>query len=148
MADKYGLQFAVVPIDGQATFTTPVPAAAQPLLFATPSRPNSRVEVLNIAVVASILMVDAADPITVDLVYYDASANAATTLLTGAAGAAGDLKAAGGLVANEAFTIWSGVQSLDPGDTIRAVFTITTPTTAGEGYTFIVTYRVKEWNGQ
>lgn len=148
MADKYGINFSVTPVDGQAVFTTPVPASPVPVIFAAPSSPNVRIEVVSISVIANILVVDAADPITVNLVYHDASADADTTLLTGGAGALGDLKAAGGLSANEALTLWTGAQSLDPGDSIRAPLTITTPTTAGEGYAFIVGYRVKEYNGQ
>lgn len=146
--DKYGIQFVIVPIDNEALKATPVPAAPLLPVFGVPSAPNVRVEVLSIAIAGNVLVVDAADPVTLDLVYWDASEDADTTLLTGAAGALGDLKAAGGLTAKEALTLWHGCQSLDPGDTIHAALTITTPTTAGDGYHFIVAYRVKEWGGQ
>lgn len=147
--DKYGIQFAITPIDNEALKATPVPAAAVLPVFSVPSAPNCRVEVLSISLGASgVLVVDAADPVTLNLVYHDASADADTTLLTGTAGNPGDLKAAGGLTVQETLTIWSGNKSLDPGDSIRAPLTITTPTTAGDGYYFVTAYRVKEWNGE
>lgn len=145
--DKYGINFAIVPIDNEALKATPVPAAAILPVFAAPSVPNMRVEVLAIGITAGILVVDAADTAFVSLVYHDASADADTTILTGAAASPGDLKAAGGQTIHECLTLWTGVQSLDPGDTIRAPLTITTPTTAGDGYYFTVAYRVKEFNG-
>ena len=148
MADQYGIQFAIVPIDNEALKATPVPAAAVLPVFGAPSVPNCRIEVVSIGIAGAILVVDAANTVLVDLEYHDASADTDTNLLTGGAGDLGDLKAAGGLTANEVLTLWHGVQSLDPGDTIRAPLTITTPTTAGDGYYFVVGYRVKVWNGQ
>lgn len=148
MGNVYGLQFAVVPIDNEALKATPVPAAPVFPVFGAPSTPNVRVEVVSVSIAGAVLVVDAADPVTINLVYHDASGDADTTLLTGAAGAVGDLKAAGGLTANELLTIWRGNQSLDPGDTIRAPLTTTTPTTAGDGYYFLVGYRIKEYSGE
>ena len=142
------IKFAIVPIDNEALKATPVPDDAVLPVFGVPSAPGSRVEVLSIGIAGAILVVDAADPITLNLTYHDASADSDTTLLTGAAGALGDLKAAGGLTANEVLTLWHGVQSMDPGDTIRAPLSIVTPTTAGDGYYFVVGYRVRQWNGQ
>ena len=147
--DKYGIHFMHVPIDNEALKTTPVPAAAVLPVFAAPNIPNNRVEVLYVGMTcAGVLAVDAADTILVNLSYHDASADTDTTLVTGAAGAAGDLKAAYMAVIREVYTLFQGVQSLDPGDTLVAPMTITTPTTAGDGYAFVVAYRVKEWNGQ
>ena len=143
------IQFLHVPIDNEALKAVPVPAAAVLPVFGAPSVPNSRFEVLSIGVGATgVLVVDGTNTVLLDLVYHDASADSDTTLVTGAAGAAGDLKAAGGLVLNEVFTLWQGTQSMDPGDTIRAPLTITDPDTAGMGYYFVVAYRVKVWNGQ
>ena len=149
MADKYGIQFAIVPIDNEAVKATPVPAAPIWPIFAAPNIPNNRVEVLYVGMACSgVLLVDAADTAFVSLSFHDASADTDTTLVTGAAGTAGDMKAAYMTVIREVYTLFNGVQSLDPGDTLNGLVTITTPTTAGDGYYFIVAYRVKEWNGQ
>ena len=149
MADKYGIQFLIVPLDNEYLKAVPVPDDGSQIIFGCPSVPNCRVEVLSISWCAVTLPIDGADPVTQNLVFHDASADADTTLLTGAAGALGDLLAAAGIaVANEFVTIWHGVRSLDPGDTIRADLTIVTPTTAGEGGAWLIAYRIKEWGGQ
>lgn len=149
MADKYGLQFAFVPIDNEALKAAPVPAAPVFPVFACPESPNCRVEVVYIGIAcAGVLVVDAADVILLDLVFHDASADTNTTFMTGAAGAAGDLKAAQMGVIRETTLLSRGLRTLDPGDTIVAPLTIVTPTTAGDGYYFVVAYRVKEWNGE
>ena len=149
MADKYGLQFMVVPLDNEYGKATPVPDDGSQIIFGLPSLPNSRAEVYSVSWTAVTLPVDAADPVTTNVVFHDASADTDTTLLTGAAGALGDLLSGAGIsVANEFVTIWHGVQSLDPGDTIRIDLGIVTPTTAIEGGAFLVAYRIKEWGGQ
>lgn len=144
-----GLQIAIVPIDNESLKASPVPAAALWPVFGAPSFPNCQFQVEAIALGCSgVAVIDAADPCTFNLVFHDKSAAANTTLLTGAAGAAGDMKAAGGVVAKEVVTVWSGKQILDPGDSIYAPVTETTVTTAGDGYYFVVAYRVREWNGE
>mgnify|MGYP001565540638 CR=1 FL=1 len=149
MADKYGIQFMVVPVDNEYLKAVPVPDDGSQVIFGCPSLPGCRVEVLSISWTAVTLPVDAADPVTVTLNFHDASADTDTALLTGAAGALGDLLSAAGIsVANEFVTVWHGVQSMDPGDTIRFDLTVVTPTTAGEGGAFLVAFRIKEWNGQ
>ena len=149
MADKYGLQLMVVPLDNEGLKATPVPDDISQIIFGLPSAPNCRAEVYSISLTGVTAVADGTDAATLNLVFHDASADTDTTLLTGATGALGDLEATAAIfVVNEFVTIWHGVQSLDPGDTIRADVTITTPETAGEGYAFLIVYRVKEWGGQ
>lgn len=146
--DKYGINFAIVPIDNEAVKGTPVPAAPILPVFAAPNIPNNRVEVLYVGMgCAGVLVIDGT-PVTVDLVFHDASADSNTTIVTGAVSAAGDLEAAYMTVIREVYTLFLGVQSLDPGDTLVAPLTITAPETAGDGYFFVVAYRIKEWGGQ
>lgn len=149
MADKYGLQLLIVPLDNEGLKAVPVPDDTSQIIFGLPSVPGCRAEIYSISLTGVVAVADGTDPASVNLVYHDASADTDTTLLTGATGALGDLEASAGIfVVNEFVTIWQGTQSLDPGDTIRADVTITTPETAGEGYAFLIVYRVKEWNGQ
>lgn len=149
MGDKYGISFALVPIDNEAIKATPVPAAAVLPVFAVPNIVNCRVEVLYVGIgAAGVLAIDAAETILMNLSFHDASADSDTTLVTGAAGAAGDMKAAYVSVIREVYTLFSGVQSMENGDTLVAVSTFNTPTTAGDGYFFLVAYRIKEWGGQ
>lgn len=149
MADKYGLQFAIVPLDNEVLKATPVPDDADQLIFGMPSLPNCRAEVYSVSLMGHVAVADGTDAATYNIVYHDASADTDTTLLTGATGSAGDLESdTDAFTADECITVWHGVQSLDPGDTIRVALTITTPETAGEGYAFVVVYRIKEWNGQ
>lgn len=145
MADKYGINFAIVPIDNEAIKATPVPDDAVLPVFAVPSRPNCRVEVLSVSLTyMGVIPVDGSHAFTGDLTFYDASANTATVLADDV-----DLKSTNAsLVLKEAYTIWTGVQSMDPGDTLSMVTTITTPDTAGDGGVFTVAYRVKEWGGE
>jgi hypothetical protein len=142
--DKYGIQFATVAIDNELLKATPVPDDGQQVLFAAPSRPGCRIEVLSVSLCYAIVPVDGSNVATYDLSYYDASANSATVLLDDADA----LSTNASLIAYENYTVWVGVQSLDPGDTITAKYTITTPDTAGLGGLWTVAYRVKEWNGE
>lgn len=144
------IQHVIVPIDNEALKASPIPSAgAQLPVFGIPSRPTERVEVLSVAIgCQGVIVVDATDTCFVSLVYHSKSASSNTTLLTGAAGTPGDLKAAGSIVLHEPVTIWSGAQSMSPGDSLYAPLTITTPDTAGDGYFFVVTYKVREYSGQ
>jgi hypothetical protein len=135
------IQFAMVPLDNELVKATAVPDDGEQVLFVAPAAPNCRVEVLAVTVAWAIAPVDASNVITGDLVYYDASANSATVI-------ADDVDFEAVDTAYEGRSIWSGVQSLDPGDTITLKFTITTPDTAGLGGVFCVAYRVREWNGE
>lgn len=146
MADKYGIQFQMVPIDNEALKASPIPAGGAVLpVFACPSIPNVAIEVVSVGLVyMGVIPVDATDAITGTLNFWDASADAATALAT-----AVNLKSTNtSLVLKEAFTIWQGTQSMDPGDTLSVPLTITTPDTAGDGGFWTVVYRVKDWNGQ
>lgn len=144
MADKYGIMFAQIPLDNEAFKTTPVPTNAEFVLFATPSSPNSRVEVLSAAITWATIPIDATDPITADLSFHDASADSDTVLQDDY-----NFKSTNSaLVAREATTFWRGNQSLDPGDTLSLIFTTTSPDTAGKGGVVTIAYRVKEWNGE
>lgn len=141
MADKYGIQFAIVPIDNETVKATPVPDDATQIIFGMPSKPNCRAEVLSIGVSFVTLPADGSNVFTYDLVFHDASADADTVLLD-------DANMLSGITASEILTVWTGNQSLDPGDTIRSVFTVTTPDTAGVGGAWVVAYRIKEWGGE
>lgn len=149
MADKYGIHFAIAPIADAYLAASPTPANAKVNIFAAPASPNSRIEVISIDVVCSQqLAVDGTNDVLVGTIkLHDASADSDTTLFTGAAAGAGDLLTAV-LDLNEAYHLWSGVARLEPGDSIFATLTTTTPDTPGQGYAFIVAYRVKEWNGE
>lgn len=148
MANVHGLQYLIVPIDNETLKATPVPAAPVLPVFGVPSSPKQRVEVKSVGIGASGVLVIDTTACTINLVFRDSSANSETTLLTGAEGALGDLEAAGGIVLNEVQTIWQGSQSMEEGDTIRAPLTITSPTTPGDGYYFVVCYRIKEYLGE
>ena len=148
MADKYGIHFTTVPIQDVYLFTTPVPANAKVPLMAAPAAPNCRIEVVSIDVVChGVIAVDGTNTVLVGtIVFHDSSADSDTTIFTGAAAGKGDLLTVV-LDLDEAYNLWTGVQSLDAGDSLHAVLTTTTPDTAGIGYAFIVGYRVKEYNG-
>lgn len=143
--DKYGIQFAIVPIDNEAIKATPVPSAAVLPVFAAPSAPNCRIEVLSVSVgYMGVIPVDGTHAFTGDLNFHDASADTDTVLENDY-----NFKSTNAsLVLKETTTFWHGCQSLDPGDTLSLITTITTPDTAGDGGFFLVAYRVKEWNGQ
>lgn len=150
MADKYGIQFDIVPIDDVYLFTTPVPANAVVLLHQVPLVPNTRHEVVSIDIVCmKTLAVDATNDVLVSTIeIYDASAAAdiSAELFTGAAAGAGDLLTVV-LDLKVPYSLWTGTKSLDAGDSLRAVLATTTPDTAGVGYYFIVGYRIKDYNG-
>lgn len=146
MADKYGVQFICVPIDNEALKASPVPSGGAVVpVFAVPSVPGQRIEVLSVSLTyMGVIPIDATDAITGTLNFWDASADAATALAT-----AVNLKSTNtSLVLKEAFTIWQGCQSMDPGDTLSMPLTITTPDTAGDGGFLTVVFRVKEYSGQ
>jgi len=147
--DKYGIILTLVPVDNEYLKAVPVPDDGSLILIGCPSIPGIRMEVYSVSITGVTAVADGTDAATVTLQFHDASADSDTALLTGATGALGDLEASAGIfVVNEFVTIWQGTQSLDPGDTIRADVGIVTPETAGEGYAFLVAYRIKEWNGQ
>lgn len=141
MANQYGIQFAQVALDNEILKDTPVPDDGQQVVFTVPAVPNCRVEVLAVTVAFAIAPVDSSHALTADLVYYDASGNAATTI-------ADDVDFEGVDTAYEGRSIWVGTQSMDPGDTLTLKFTVTTPDTAALGGLVTVAYRVKEWSGQ
>jgi hypothetical protein len=85
--------------------------------------------------------VDASNVITFDLDFHDVSADTNTTI-------ADDVDIEDVDVAYEARTVWTGVQSLDPGDTLTLKLTETDVDTAALGGLVTVAYRIKEWNGQ
>lgn len=143
--DKYGIMFAQVPIDNEALKATPVPSAAVIPLFALPSSPNSRVEVLSVSLsYHGVVPIDATHAITGDVSFHDASADTDTVLQDDYSVKSTNTA----IVLKESVTIWQGCQSFDPGDTLSFVLTVTTPDTAADGGLFTVAYRVKEWNGQ
>jgi hypothetical protein len=135
---------AQVPIDNELIKATPVPDDGKVIIFAVPSRPNSRVEVLSVSLVYNVIPIDASNVATGDLIFHDASADSDTVLLDDFDA----LSTNASLVANEAFTLWAGKQSMDAGDTLRIALTITTPDTAGLGGLITIAYRVQEWNGE
>jgi len=144
--DKYGIQFAIMPIDNEALKASPVPSGGAVLpVFAVPSAPNVRVEVIGVGVgYMGVIPVDGTDALTGTLNFWDASAAAATALAT-----AVNLKSTNAsLVLKNAWTFWTGNQSMDAGDTLSMPLTITTPDTAADGGFFVVAYRIKEWNGE
>lgn len=145
MADKYGIQFAIVPIDNEALKATPVPGSAVLPVFGSPSLPNSRIEVLSVSIgYMGVIPVDGSHAITGDLNFHDASADSDTVLENDYS-----IKSTNAsLVLKETLTIWHGTQSLDPGDTLSFILTVSTPDTAADGGFFVVAYRVKEWGGQ
>lgn len=146
MADKYGIQFQMVPIDNEALKASPVPSGGAVLpVFAVPSLPNVNIEVVSVGIVyMGVIPVDGTDALTGTLNFWDASADSATALAS-----AVNLKSTNtSLVLKETFTFWTGRQRMDPGDTLSMPLTITTPDTAGDGGFFVVGYRVKEYSGE
>lgn len=136
--------FAQIPIDNELLKATPVPDDGKVVFFAVPSRPNSRVEVLGVSISYNVVPIDGTDAITGDIIFHDSSADTDTVLSDDF-----NYKSTNAsLVANEAFTVWAGKQSMDAGDTLRLALTITTPDTAGLGGLITVAYRVQEWNGE
>ncbi len=118
MADKYGIQFAVVPIVNTYLLASPVPDDGELTLMAAPAAPNSRIEVVSIDIIcADQLVVDGSnDALVGTIVFHDASADADTTLFTGAAGAAGDLLTAVldlNEVARNAVALFAGTPNAD-----------------------------------
>jgi hypothetical protein len=144
VADKYGISFAFSPIDNEAIKATPVPDDAVHPVFSLPSTPNVSAEVYSVSIMYNIVPVDASHAFTADLIFHDASADSDTVLADDV-----DMKSTNtAILANEMATIWTGLQRLDPGDSLRLAFTITTPDTAGLGGITAAAYRVKEWAGQ
>lgn len=141
MADVYGVGLALIPIDNEILKATPVPDDGQVVIFLCPPSPANRIEVTGVSITFAVAPVDASNVITGDLVFYDASANAATVI-------ADDLDFEGVDTAYEGRALWTGVQSLDEGDTITLKLTVTTPDTAALGGLVAVSYRIKEWSGQ
>ena len=142
--DKYGIMFAQVPIDNELLKATAVPDDGVVIIFAVPSRPNSRVEALSVSLSYNIIPIDGTNAVTGDIVFHDASADSDTVLADDL-----DLKSTNtSLVANECFTLWAGVQSMEPGDTLRVPLTETDVDTAALGGLFTVAYRIKEWGGE
>lgn len=148
---NYDIKFDVININDAYFATTPVPANAVVLLHQVPLVPNQRHELMSVHVVCmKTLAVDANDTVLVDTITcYDASAVAdvSTKLLTGGAGAAGDLKVAR-LTLKIPDALFLGQYSLDRGDSVRAILATVTPDTAGVGYFFVVGSRIAEYNGE
>ena len=145
MSDKYGINFTTVPIDNEALKATPVPSSAVLPVFGVPSAPNCRVEVLSVSLTyAGVIPIDASNVMTGDLSFHDASADSDTVLADDYS-----IKSTNAsIVLREALTIWSGCQSMDSGDTLSFILTVTTPDTAADGGYFTVAYRIKEYSGQ
>ena len=114
-------------------FTTPV--GTDLALFAVPDNANIQIELLSVGVTHNVLIVDGGNVFTLDLEWVDDSNSDTVANLV----AAFDMLTTTNLVYNE---IFRGSQILDAGDKVNAEFTSSTPTTAGEGYAFIVEYRV------
>ena len=135
MADEpqSNINIAVVTVPEVLVFTTPV--GTDLALFAVPDNVNLQVELLSVGVKHNVLLVDASNVGTVDIEWVDDSESDAVANLA----AAFDLLTTTNLVYNE---IWRGSQVLDAGDSVNAEFTLTTPDTAGEGYAFIIEYRI------
>lgn len=149
MSDKYGIHYNYIRIPDVYLFTTPVPDDGVILLHQVPLLPNQVHEIMSVDVVCTTtLLVDAADiNIVGSITPYDYSAVAdATAIFTGGAGAAGDLKTAQ-LDLKIPDRLYTGPYTLERGDSIRAILSVVTPTTAGVGYFFVVGYRVKQYNG-
>lgn len=144
--DKYGIQLQMTAIDNEALKASPVPSGGAVLpVFAVPQLPNCRVEVYSVGIVyMGVIPIDGTDALTGTLNFWDSSAAAATALAT-----AVNLKSTNAsIVLKDVFTFFTGVQSMDPGDTLSMPLTITTPDTAADGGYFVVAYRIKEYNGE
>jgi hypothetical protein len=145
------IKYDTIPLADAYLAASPTPANAEILLHQVPLVPNGRHEVVSIDIVClKQLAVDATNDVLVQYItHYDASAAAdnATKLLTGVAGAVGDLLTVR-LDLKVPDRLYSGRYSLDAGDSLRAVLATTTPDTAGLGYFFVVGYRVRDYNGQ
>ncbi|KKM96713.1 hypothetical protein LCGC14_1175330 [marine sediment metagenome] len=122
-----------VPVADVLLFTTPVGTDLG--LFAVPDGANFQIELLSIGVISNVLLADGSNVGTVDIEWTDDSNSDTVANLV----AAFDLLTATNLIYNQ---VWRGSQILDPGDRVNAEFTLTTPDTAGEGYAFILEYRV------
>lgn len=144
-----GLVVVTTTLEDGYLAASPVTADADPLVIACPAGFNCSMEVKYVGIICTTqLVVDGSNEVKIaTLSHHDVSADSDTTLLTGAAGAAGDLLTAV-LDLNEVYTLYEGTVRLDPGDSIRAPLDVTTPDTAGVGYAFVVAYRVKEWSGE
>lgn len=129
-----GVVHYVVPCDAALETT---PTATEVLLAACPDGAGYQLELRRIGFSAVTVPVDGTNVVTVDIEWVDDSAADAVANLK----AAYDLEAATARVYN---TVWEGSQILDPGDTVNAEFTVTTPDTASEGAGFIVDARILE----
>lgn len=145
------IKYDTIPILDTHLLAAPAPTNGVTLLHQVPLVPNGRHEILSVDIVCmKQLAIDATDTVLVNTITpYDASAAAdAAVLFTGGAAAAGDLKAAGMTALKNVVRLYSGRYSLEAGDSIRAILATVSPDTAGQGYFFIVGYRVRDYNGQ
>lgn len=128
------VQVITVPAEGAVETT---PTIIELGLLACPDNAGMKLELLSVGCICTTLPIDAGG-VTVDIEWCDDSGGDAVADLK----AGYDLTTGGTvvLVYNE---IWRGSQILDPGDSVNAEFTTdSTLSTAGEGLSFIVEYRV------
>lgn len=127
------VHIAVIPCDGAFATT---PTLKEVCLLACPDGANYQLEFKGVSITAVIIPVDASQALTIDIEWVDDSETDAVA----------DLKttfnALTGITARVNNEIWRGSQVLDPGDTVNAEFTSTTPDTASTGAAFIVEYKV------
>jgi hypothetical protein len=127
------VEVLVIPCDGAFATT---PTLKEVCLLAVPDGVNYQLALLSVSIVAQTIPIDGDNALTIDIEWCDDSASDAVADLKSTFDALTGITA---LVNNQ---IWRGVQILDPGDTVNAEFTSTTPTTASKGAAFIVEYRV------
>lgn len=147
--DKYGIYYDTIFLDDAYLAASPVPDDAVTLLHCVPVAPHQVHEVVSIDIVPTkTILVDAADVNIIGTITpYDYSAAAdGTDILTGGAGAAGDLKTIT-LDLKVPYRLFDGKCILENGDSLRAILSVVTPTTAGVGYYYVVGYRITEYNG-
>lgn len=139
----------VVPIPDAMLGTTPSFADTGLAIAQAPSKPNGVFEVYSVDIRCDgQLVVDGTHEVKVgSLKPVSVAGVDGTAIFTGAAGSAGDLKTAVmdlGVPVN----LFTGVCRLARGEALKAILDTTTPDTAGSGYSFVVTGRMVEWNGE
>jgi len=109
-------------------------------LLLVPCGFHESVEVLSISVAANVLAIDGADPVTLDIEFYDNSTTTLSNLV-----ATVDLEAIN--PAPGGTTVWFGTLVMDADDALNAEFTRTTPDTPGEGYHIVLECRLVARSG-
>ena len=129
------IRTAIVPFD--VFLTTTQPESLELTLLAVPNGVNARYELVSISVLMHTLPADAGNNVDVVIEHYDATVLQTPDLVT--TYALDTTPTA--LTVDELFR---GSVILEAGDAINAEFDVSTPTTAGQGCSFIVEYRVQQ----